>query len=49
MKRFFKRCCLWLHYKMDPNLIDFCYFNLRNETLTELVGDISSKLYDWGI
>lgn len=46
--KIFRKCCLWLHYKMDPKLIDFCYVKLGNEWLTELVGNISSKLYDWG-
>lgn len=39
---------MWLHHKIDPDWIDWAYFTLGSEKLTDLLGDISFKLYEWG-
>lgn len=44
----FKRICLSIARKMDPGMIDWAYFTVGNEWLADIIGTISSKLWDWG-
>lgn len=48
MKKLLGCVFMKLHCWLDPKVIDWCYFTLGCEWLTEIVGNVSGWLHDIG-